>query len=163
MDDPAIVEVQNASGARQVPGDEQIGDWVRHVIAFARPGDSSPYEIVLRIVDEDEGRALNQQFRHVDKATNVLAFPAGEEEFTGLHGEGRGSVLGDLVICAPVVLREAAQQGKSAENHWFHLLAHGTLHLLGYGHESERQAAQMESLETRILAAKGIDDPYRDR
>ena len=108
-------------------------------------------------------RALNSRFRQIDKPTNVLAFPSYDADLAELLEEAGELPLGDLVICAPVVLREAAEQGKSADDHWAHMLVHGTLHLLGYDHVEAEDAARMEALETRILAAQGIGDPYRDR
>jgi probable rRNA maturation factor len=146
-----------------MPRSELIADWVRHAYASVRPADESSFELTVRVVDESEGRALNRQFREVDRATNVLAFPAGEDEYAAARGDAGARPLGDLVICGAVVRREAQEQGKTHADHWCHLLVHGTLHLLGYDHEDDRQAAEMESLETRILAELGIEDPYRDR
>ncbi len=157
------VDVQNVSGIAQVPQSRLISDWIREVLAVVRPGAKSGFEIAVRIVDEDESRALNLRFRQVDKPTNVLAFPADDMELAALRGDSKACSLGDLVICGPVVLREAAEQAKDPRNHWLHLLLHGTLHLLGYDHENAQEAADMEALEARILAVRGIDDPYRDR
>ena len=157
------VDVQNVSSIAQVPENELISDWIREILCVARPGEDSVVEMAVRIVDEDESRDLNKRFRHVDKPTNVLAFPADDVELAALRDAAEGCLLGDLVICGPVVVREAAEQEKDPRNHWLHLLLHGTLHLLGYDHENAQQAAEMESLESRILAARGIADPYRDR
>jgi probable rRNA maturation factor len=157
------VDVQNVSSIAQVPESELISDWIREVLSVARPGEDAVVEMAVRIVDEDESRALNKRFRHVDKPTNVLAFPADDMELAALRDDAEGCALGDLVICGPVVLREAAEQEKDPRNHWLHLLLHGTLHLIGYDHENAQEAAEMESLEARILAARGIADPYRDR
>jgi probable rRNA maturation factor len=111
-------------------------------------------ELAIRIVDADEGRALNRDYRGKDYATNVLSFPA--ELPPGMNLP----LIGDLAICAPVVLREAAEQGKSPRDHWAHLTIHGVLHLLGYDHIVDAEAEAMEALETRILAGLGIADPY---
>jgi probable rRNA maturation factor len=157
------VDVQNVSSIAQVPDSELISDWIREVLSAARPGEDETVEMAVRIVDEDESRALNKRFRHVDKPTNVLAFPADDTELAALRDDAEACALGDLVICGPVVVREAAEQEKDARDHWLHMILHGTLHLLGYDHESAREAAEMESLEARILAARGIADPYRDR
>lgn len=157
------VDVQNVSSIAQVPESGLISDWIREVLSVARPGEDSVVEMAVRIVDEDESRALNKQFRHVDKPTNVLAFPADDVVLAALRDDTEGRALGDLVICGPVVVREAAEQDKDPRNHWLHLLLHGTLHLLGYDHENAQEAAEMESLEASILAARGIADPYRDR
>jgi probable rRNA maturation factor len=154
------VDVQNASGIAQVPDEQLIGDWISQVLAAARPGETCGFEMAVRIVGEDEGRELNKRFRRADKATNVLAFPADDAQLAALRGDTGARSLGDLVICGPVVLREALEQGKDPDHHWLHLLLHGTLHLLGYDHENAQDAAEMESLETRILATRGIADPY---
>lgn len=112
-------------------------------------------EVTIRVVDEIEGRALNQRWRARDYATNVLSFAA----------EGVADIapdlLGDLVLCAPVVVAEAATQGKTAIAHWAHLTVHGVLHLLGFDHEDDDTAALMEEHERAILAGLGIADPYR--
>jgi probable rRNA maturation factor len=113
-----------------------------------------PAELAIRIVDTDEGRALNRDYRNKDYATNVLSFPAELPPGVALP------LIGDLAICAPMVLREAAEQGKRPRDHWAHLTIHGVLHLLGYDHIDEGEAEVMEALETRILAGLGITDPY---
>lgn len=159
---PAVsVQVQYVSGASPVPDRNTIADWICHAFSIARPDNDSTFEMAVRIVDQDESRALNYQFRHADKATNVLAFPCGDVEYAALRDEA--IPLGDLVICGPIVLSEALEQQKTADSHWFHLLVHGTLHLLGYDHEQEQDAAEMEALEARILVARGVPDPYRDQ
>lgn len=110
----------------------------------------------LRLVGLDEGAELNSTWRHKSGATNVLAFPGPPEALP----PGVPREFGDLVICLPVVLREAAEQGKPPVSHLAHLVVHGTLHLLGYTHDGEADAARMEALETRVLAGLGIPDPY---
>jgi probable rRNA maturation factor len=110
--------------------------------------------VSVRIVDTEEGQALNLQYRGRDYATNVLSFPVELPPGVNLP------LIGDLVICAPVVAREAAEQGKKPADHWAHLTIHGTLHLLGYDHIDEAEAETMEALETRVLAGLGIADPY---
>ena len=126
--------------------------WVAAALRGARR--RKPAELAIRIVGADEGRALNRDYRGKDYPTNVLSFPA--ELPPGL----RLPLIGDLAICAPVVLREAAEQGKPARDHWAHLTVHGVLHLLGYDHVDDRDAEAMEALETRILASLGIAAPY---
>lgn len=133
-----------------LPTRKQFQRWV----AAALNGQRDAAEVSIRIVGEAEGAELNRTWRHKDYATNVLSFPA--ELPPGI----RSPLLGDLVICAPVVIREAAQQGKSPEAHWAHLVVHGTLHLLGYDHETGAEAEAMEALETRMLAGLGYPDPY---
>jgi len=110
----------------------------------------------VRIVDEPEMRELNARYRHKDYPTNVLSFPA--ELPPGVDVP----LLGDIVICAPVVNREATEQHKAPRAHWAHMLVHGTLHLLGHDHERERDAAVMEALERRILAGLKFPDPYQE-
>ena len=107
-------------------------------------------EVTIRIVDEDEGRALNLAYRHKDYATNVLTFTLSDTPH----------LIGDIVICAPVVIREAAEQHKSLEAHFAHLTVHAILHLHGYDHEDAHQAELMESIEIQILAKLGYADPY---
>ena len=157
------VDVQNVSRLQQIPESTLIADWIRDTIAFVRPDSDVSVEVAVRIVDEEESKALNGRYRHTDKPTNVLAFPADHTGFATLRQHGIAVPLGDLVVCGPLVIQEAGEQSKAAEHHWHHLLVHGTLHLLGYDHEDEQQAAEMESLEARILAICGIDNPYRDR
>lgn len=151
------VDVQNASVAGNVPAEREIRSWIRTAIEQA--GAPSPAEVSVRIVDEEEGQALNRTYRGTNKPTNVLSFPAGNDSGAGLPPEVPRS-LGDIVICAPVVVREARAQGKDVADHWAHLLVHGTLHLLGYDHERDEDATKMEDLERRTLAARGLGDPY---
>ena len=115
-------------------------------------------DLAIRIVDSPEGRALNRHYRGKDYATNVLSFPAEMPE--GLPEGVKLPLLGDLVICAPVVAREAKEQKKPLGDHYAHLTVHGVLHLLGWDHENEADAVCMEQLEREILAGLGIEDPY---
>jgi probable rRNA maturation factor len=121
----------------------RVSRWIRAAL-------TAPAEITVRIVDADEGQALNRDFRGKDYATNVLTFDYAREPV----------VSADLVLCAPVVAREAAAQGRPIEAHYAHLLVHGTLHAQGFDHEKAREAKVMEARETQILAALGFDDPY---
>jgi probable rRNA maturation factor len=112
-------------------------------------------EVAVRLVGEDEGRALNHDYRGRDYATNVLTFVYGDEaDVEGMP------LYGDIVLCVPVVLREAAEQGKLPRAHFAHLMVHGMLHLQGFDHETASDAERMEALETRLLAGLGIGDPY---
>lgn len=112
---------------------------------------AAPAEVTVRFVDADEGRALNRDWRRKDYATNVLSFVYEVEPV----------VMGDLALCVPVVLKEAAAQGKAAEAHYAHLIVHGMLHLQGYDHETGAEdAARMEAMEREILARLGYPDPY---
>ncbi|CAD1792615.1 metalloprotease [Xanthomonas arboricola pv. juglandis] len=130
----------------------------RKWVAAALKGRIREADLAVRIVDEKEGCSLNHHYRGKDYATNVLSFPAELPE--GLPKGIKMPLLGDLVICAPVVAREAAEQGKSLAAHYAHLTVHGTLHLLGWDHEDDKEADAMEQLEREILADLGIDDPY---
>jgi probable rRNA maturation factor len=145
------VTVQKATKAKDIPTQAQFRRWV----AAALEGQPGPREVTIRIVDDAEGAALNRDYRHKDYPTNVLAFPAGLPK--GL----RSPLLGDLVLCAPVIRREALAQGKPQAAHWAHLTVHGTLHLLGYDHETPSQAQEMEFLETRLVTRLGFPDPYK--
>jgi probable rRNA maturation factor len=116
---------------------------------------SADSELTIRLVDEPEARELNRTYRHKDYATNVLSFPAEvPDELLDIP------LLGDLVICVAVVEREAAEQGKTLDAHWAHLVIHGCLHLLGYDHEEDAEAEEMEALERNLLAELGHPDPY---
>ena len=122
----------------------KVARWIRHAL-------QADGEITVRIVDTDEGQALNRDYRHKDYATNVLTFDYAQAPV----------VMADLVLCAPVVAREAAEQGRTLEAHYAHLLVHGTLHAQGWDHEtSEADAQAMEARETEVLARLGFANPY---
>ena len=135
-----------------LPASASFRRWVEAALRGARR--RKPAELAIRIVDIDEGRALNRDYRGKDYPTNVLSFPAELPPGVALP------LIGDLAICAPVVRREAVEQGKRERDHWAHLTIHGVLHLLGYDHVQETDAETMEALETQILASLGIADPY---
>ena len=132
----------------------------RKWVAAALAGRIREADLAIRLVDAREGRALNRHYRGKDYATNVPSFPADLPE--GLPEGVRLPLLGDLVLCAPVVAREAREQGKPLAAHYAHLTVHGALHLLGWDHGDDVEAEAMEQLEREILAGLGIDDPYRD-
>ncbi len=141
------VAVNYAAPRAGVPAAVSFRKWV----AAALKGRIREADLAIRIVDEREGQALNRHYRGKDYATNVLTFPY----------ETEPAVCGDIVICAPVVAREAAEQGKPLAAHYAHLVIHGVLHLLGHDHEtSDTDAEAMEAHERRLLAAFGIPDPY---
>lgn len=154
----AVIDIQLAAGISGVPSDEQIRESV--VAAIAATDRDTAVELSVRVTGRDEIRALNRDYRGRDRPTNVLSFPA--ELPAGLPGSAP-QPLGDIVICAPVLEDEAQAQNKPLADHWAHMLTHGTLHLLGYDHEDETDAEVMESLESRILAERGIADPYSAR
>jgi probable rRNA maturation factor len=146
------LHVQYASVADDLPLPADLERWAAAVLAGRRP----TAELSVRVVDEAEAAALNRRYRGRQGPTNVLSFPYQAAGGVDLP------LLGDLVICAPVVAREAREQGKSLAAHWAHMVVHGTLHLLGYDHVREHEAAAMESLETQILQDLGFPDPYGD-
>ncbi|MDX1444333.1 MAG: rRNA maturation RNase YbeY [Gammaproteobacteria bacterium] len=144
-----------ATELETVPAFSDLESWATAAIAAAVP-DREDVELSLRIVDEAESQALNRDYRGKDQPTNVLSFPAELPDGVELP------LLGDLVICAPVVQREAAEQGKTLAAHWCHMVVHGSLHLLGHDHIEDREAEAMESLETAILARLGYPNPYEE-
>lgn len=148
------VTVTYAAARKGVPSSASFRKWVTAALADR----DAPAEMAIRIVGADEGRELNRTYRGKDYATNVLSFPAESPE--GLPEDVELPLLGDLVICAEVVAREAAEQGKRPADHWAHLTVHGTLHLLGWDHEADDEAEAMEAREREILARLGIADPY---
>ncbi|HEX5392309.1 MAG TPA: rRNA maturation RNase YbeY [Rhodocyclaceae bacterium] len=138
--------VQYACKDEALPSRPRIRRWTK--AALERPA-----EVTIRFVDAEEGQALNRDYRGKDYATNVLSFPY----------ETEPAVMGDLVVCLPVVQREAQEQGKPIDAHFAHLIVHGILHLHGYDHEtSKKDAEAMESKERTILARLGYPDPYAD-
>ncbi|MBA6414346.1 rRNA maturation RNase YbeY [Parahaliea sp. F7430] len=145
------VDVQCAS-AEPVPDEDDIRSWISAALSEHRRERDS--EVSVRLVDSEEMAQLNLSYRGKSGPTNVLSFPADLPEGLDLP------LLGDIVICAPVVAAEAAQQHKALHAHWAHMTVHGTLHLLGYDHINDHDAAIMEALETRILATMAIPCPY---
>ena len=141
------VATENIEG---LPTEEQIVQWA--TAAVQPEGDE--VEMTVRIVDEAESHELNLTYRGKDRPTNVLSFPFECPDEVELP------LLGDLVICRPVVEREAAAQEKPLIAHWAHMVVHGSLHLLGYDHIEDDEAEEMESLETQIMQGLGFDDPY---
>lgn len=135
--------IQIASRSTALPSRHQLRTWARSAL-------ERDAEVTLRLVDEAEGRTLNRDYRGKDHATNVLTFPLAE--FPRL--------MGDIVLCVPVVEREAIAQHKPLEAHYAHLVVHGLLHLQGYDHESEDEARVMEAKETQIVTDLGYADPY---
>lgn len=153
---PLAVDLQS-SVRSALPAAARFTTWAR--AAAGSRGDGA--EVAVRVVGLAEGRKLNLVWRGRDYATNVLSFPVptGAPAATGA-ARRRTRPLGDIVLCAPVVAREAARQGKPPIAHWAHLVVHGCLHLLGYDHERAIDARRMERRERRVLAALGFSDPY---
>ncbi len=146
----ASIDVQIASQTPDLPSVKQLQSWARAVLSGA---EGNP-ELTVRIVDEAESAELNRTYRHATGPTNVLSFPFEASEQVQLF------LLGDVVICAPVVKKEAHEQNKPLDAHWAHMVVHGTLHLLGYDHQNASDAVKMESEERRILSGLGFPDPY---
>ncbi len=150
------VSVAYALPRKGIPAAPSFRRWVQAALS----GRIKDADLAIRIVDIPEGKHLNAHFRGKDYATNVLSFPA--ERPPGLPKSARLPLLGDLVLCAPVIAREAQEQGKSLSAHYAHMTVHGSLHLLGWDHELEADALAMEQLERDILAELGLDDPYAE-
>ncbi len=162
MNANVLADVQIACEAPGVPSQADMEAWLAGAQAEAGISTVGLSEVGIRIVDEAESQSLNLNYRDKDQSTNVLAFPVSLPDITAWPSD-MAIPLGDLVICAPVIEREAAEQGKELAEHWGHMLVHGMLHLLGYDHETETQAQTMESLEVRILRARGVQNPYEDK
>lgn len=143
---PALdFSLQLASTATDIPTLAQFKSWVRAALRVET-------SLTIRIVDEEEGRQLNAAYRGRDYATNVLTFPLTEEPM----------LMGDIVICAPVVAKEAVEQGKPLLAHYAHMTVHGVLHLHGYDHEVDAQAELMEAIEVAVMHKLGFANPYAE-
>ena len=147
------LDLQIASSAKQLPSHAEFLVWC----SLALRQRTNPSELTIRLVDAEEGLELNSTWRGKDYPTNELSFPADIPE--GLLDI---PLLGDLVICVPVVEQEATEQSKTLTAHWAHLVMHGCLHLLGYDHIDDEEAEEMENLERQLLAEIGHPDPYSD-
>ena len=143
------VELQNDEGLDNIPESGLLSQWIESALL----NNFDQLEQTIRVVGESESRSLNQQYRSIDKPTNVLSFPS-QSDYLDYD------CLGDLVICAPVVRAEAGQQGKTLEAHWAHMVIHGMLHLQGYDHVADIEAEKMEALEIKILSTLGYSNPY---
>lgn len=146
------IDIQFAISADQLPADSDFILWVEQALAAY----DKSFALCIRLVDCDESQALNKTYRAKDYPTNVLSFPFEVPE----HARDTLEILGDLVVCAPVVEREAKEQNKQLLDHWAHMIVHGTLHLLGFDHINDEEAEEMEQLEREILAKLNIADPY---
>lgn len=150
-----LIDLQIASKNQSIPSELKFNLWV----SSALDGLRDDGEVSIRVVEPDEIRQLNDQYRSKNKTTNILSFPFEIPE--GVPKEAIGELLGDLIICADVVTEEAKSQQKPVENHWAHMVIHGTLHLIGYDHVNDADAEIMEQMERDILARLQIPDPYR--
>ncbi len=144
------LDIQIVTQLENLPGKQQFQQWVDAVLSDY----DADTEIVIRIVDENESTQLNEKYRQKQGPTNILSFPF--EAPAGINMD----LLGDLVICAPVVASEARQQRKKLQQHWTHIVVHGVLHLLGYDHIDRAEAEQMEAMEINILQHLNIANPY---
>ena len=146
------LDLQIAVDNPHLPTQAEFETWVRTAIGQTMP----VVELTIRIVDIAESQQLNSTYRGKDKPTNVLSFPFEAPQEVELP------LLGDLVICAPVVEQEAIEQNKPLIAHWAHMVIHGSLHLLGYDHIIDEEADEMESLETQLVEGLGFDNPYKE-
>ena len=165
MSAPARLDIQASVETGGWPDEDVLAPKVAHILEEAadylameegQPFPPQPVELSLVFTDDAAIRTINAEWRGLDKATNVLSFPAYPIE----PGDAPGPMLGDIVIARETVEREASELGKSVDDHLTHLLVHGFLHLFGYDHLDEDEAEEMEGLETRILARLGLSDPY---
>lgn len=147
------IDIENNSKSLLIPSSQKCEEWIA---AALKDQQILEAEVSVYIVDEEESQELNSQYRGKEKPTNILSFPADIPEEVGVP------LLGDLVICAPVVEGEAAEQNKNLQAHWAHLLIHGSLHLLGYDHIEDDEAELMEAIETKIVTSLGFPAPYED-
>ena len=145
------LNVQNVSASKHVPGSAQLLQWAEAALSEF---DEDVVELGVRIVDEDESAELNSRYRKKQGATNVLSFSY--EDPPGASS----NILGDLVICAPIVQQEAREQNMSPEAHWAHIVVHGIMHLCGYDHEQDNDAEVMQDKEAQFLKTLGYPDPY---
>lgn len=151
-----IVDMQVASEYEHLPTSAQLKRWVEAALQKeVRIQDE--VELTIRLVDESDSQAINKQYRGKNKPTNVLSFPFEAPPQIALN------LLGDLIICAPIVAKEAIQQQKNETAHWAHMVVHGTLHLQAYDHIEDKDALIMEQLEIEILNDLGFDNPYQSK
>lgn len=148
------ITLQNSTEFSQLPSQAVCEHWCRETLmALGKFG-----EVYIEFMNPEAIQALNKTYRHQDKPTNVLSFPFALD----IPAEIQTSTLGDILICPQIVEQEALAQNKKLEHHFAHMIVHGTLHLLGYDHQTDAEAHQMESLEKKILKQSGIDNPYDD-
>lgn len=147
------IDIESNSSSAAIPTSTMLESWIA---AALQSQNLEEAEVSLYIVDEAESQELNNQYRGKNRPTNVLSFPADIPEEVGIP------LLGDLVVCAPVVEREAQEQGKTLDAHWAHMLVHGSLHLLGFDHIEDAEAETMEQLETEIITGLGFPAPYQE-
>lgn len=149
------IDLQVISTDKHIPNQFQLQRWVN----TALDGRMDSAELCIRIVDELESKTLNKHYRSKDTPTNVLSFPSDLPDDVELQHP----LLGDLIICAPIVAKEAKQQQKAVDAHWAHMVIHGSLHLLGFDHIKDDEAEIMEAIEIELLATLGYPNPYGEQ
>lgn len=162
------VDIQCFYADVTVPSDQQFQQWASTVIEFLHEGNcldknktaQQQFEVSILVVDKTEIQLLNNQYRDKNSPTNVLSFPFDVPEI--FHDQQISNILGDVIICAPIIQSESKMQNKSCEEHWAHMTVHGILHLLGYDHLNDEDATIMESLEVKILEKLNYKDPYME-
>lgn len=149
------INLQNTINTDKIPALSQLQQWINEVKETVPQSFTSHQKVILiRIVDEKESAQLNEDYRHKKGPTNILSFP--DDPIPGFDSDS----MGELIICAPVMIREAKTQKKNLIAHWAHIIVHGVLHLAGYDHEKQDEAIEMENLEVKILQKLGYDNPY---
>ena len=154
---PHQIDLQIACEETELPTNEQFQLWIDTALAEISSDPSQEFELTIRLVNREESQQLNNQYRGMDKPTNVLSFPFEVPEGIELN------LLGDLIICIEVMKKEALDQNKALFDHWAHLVIHGCLHLVGFDHISDSEALEMESIEIAILKKLDISDPYLEK
>jgi probable rRNA maturation factor len=142
------IDLQIAVKDKSIPSKQDFTKWL-NLVAKIIPPPKDQHEICIRIIDEQESAALNKTYRHKEGATNILSFAYQNDE-----------LLGDLAICAPLIVKQAQQQNKELLAHWAHIVIHGYLHLVGFKHQNNQETAKMEQLEVEILQKLGYPNPY---
>jgi probable rRNA maturation factor len=163
MAEGVVVDVQLAideTSSISVPENKEIQTWANAAIEASGQDKYHDASMTVRVVEETEISQLNENFRHKSGATNVLSFPFVPPP--GIPVDEIMNSLGDMVVCATVIDKEAKEQHKKSTAHWAHMIIHGTLHLMGFDHQSKEEASIMESLETKIMLEIGFPDPYAE-
>jgi len=151
------IACEQADLPNELPSESQFQLWIDTALAQVTSEPQQDFELTIRLVNHEESQQLNNQYRGKDKPTNVLSFPFEVPEGVELN------LLGDLIICIEVMKQEAQDQNKALFDHWAHLVVHGCLHLVGFDHISDSEAAEMESIEIAVLEKLGITNPYLEQ
>jgi probable rRNA maturation factor len=156
----AVDIAETAAGDLPHPADDRIERWIAAALEAADVEPGRDLEVAVLIADAVAIETMNREYRGKDRPTNVISFPGGPMAGQPIDAAVQ---LGDIVLCPSIIAEEANEQGKDPEHHWAHLCVHGALHLAGFDHENDADAAVMEALEVRVLAGLGVPDPYRER